>query len=198
MVWRIRPLAVIFDRHHNRRSNNSKSKPLLGCADTDAEQETRFLEATEGASMLDLRDSKEIYSSRAWGSKAPWPFVLLFLLTFLFFGGGLLLDTFAGRVSTESIRSLFPTEEKTIDGKTGEQKTVVRDMAVHAEDRNALIAFEKERADRLSASAKLLYDMAKIALGALLTCLTQMINAVVQRQTPDDQAPPVVSAADGP
>ncbi|WP_426991214.1 hypothetical protein [Methylomonas sp. CM2] len=135
--------------------------------------------------MNDEVQSKEVVSSRAWGSRAPWPFVLLFILTFSFFGGGLLLDTFAGQVSTEQIRSLFPTSEKTIDKKTGEEKEVVRDMLIKPEDRASLIQFEKEKADRLANSARLLYDMAKISLGALLTCLTQMINAVVvQRAGP--------------
>jgi len=113
-----------------------------------------------------------------WASKAPWPFILLFILTFLFFGGGIVLDSLAGQVSSEKIRALLLTSERTIDRKTADEKEIVRDV-LKPEDRNSLIQFEKEKADRLAASARLLYDMAKIALGALLTCLTQMINAVV-------------------
>ena len=116
-----------------------------------------------------------------WGSRAPWPFILLFILTFLFFGGGIVLDSLAGQVSTEKIRALLLTSERTIDRKSVDEKEIVRD-ALKPEDRNSLIQFEKEKADRLAASARLLYDMAKIALGALLTCLTQMINAVAVAQ----------------
>ena len=81
----------------------------------------------------------------------------------------------------EKIRALLLTSERTIDRKSADEKEIVRD-ALKPEDRNSLIQFEKEKADRLAASARLLYDMAKIALGALLTCLTQMINAVVVAQ----------------
>ena len=121
------------------------------------------------------------FSSRGWSSVAPWPFILLFVLTFLFFAGGIVLDSLANQVSTEKIRQLLITSERTIDRKNVEEKEVVRDQ-LKQEDRNSLIQFEKEKADRLAASARLLYDMAKIALGALLTCLTQMINAVAQRR----------------
>ena len=74
-----------------------------------------------------------------------------------------------------------PAKTRTIDRKSSEEKEVVRDQ-LKPEDRSSLIQFEKEKADRLATSARLLYDMAKIALGALLTCLTQMINAVVVAQ----------------
>ena len=83
-----------------------------------------------------------------------------------------MLDSLAGQVSTEKIRSLLLTQERTIDRKSGDEKEVVRDH-LKPEDRNSLIQFEEERVDRLPASARLLYDTAKIALGALLTCLTQ-------------------------
>ena len=121
------------------------------------------------------------YSSRHWVALAPWPFILLFILTILFFVGGIVLDSMAGQVSTEKIRSLLLTSERTIDRKSSEEKEVVRDQ-LKPEDRNSLIQFEKEKADRLSSSARLLYDMAKVALGALLTCLAQMINASVVGQ----------------
>ena len=121
------------------------------------------------------------FSGRNWVSLAPWPFILLFILTFLFFAGGIVLDSLANQVSTEKLRSLLLSSERTIDRKGADEKEVVRD-ALKPEDRNSLIQFEKEKADRLAASARLLYDMAKVALGALLTCLTQMINAVVVAQ----------------
>ena len=124
----------------------------------------------------------EEFSARSWASMAPWPFILLFVMTILFFAGGIVLDSMANQVSTDKIRALFPTTERTVERKTGEEREVVRDMVIKAEDRSSLIQFEKEKADRLAASARLLYDMAKIALGALLTCLTQMINAVVVAQ----------------
>ena len=121
------------------------------------------------------------FAGRNWGSIAPWPFILLFILTFTFFAGGIVLDSLAGQVSTEKIRSLLLTSERTIDRKSSDEKEVVRDQ-LKPEDRNSLIQFEKEKADRLATSARLLYDMAKIALGALLTCLAQMINAVAQQR----------------
>ena len=123
----------------------------------------------------------EQFTGRNWGSLAPWPFILLFILTFLFFSGGIVLDSLANQVSTEKIRSLLLTSERTIDRKSTDEKEVVTDQ-LKPEDRNSLIQFEKEKADRLATSARLLYDMAKIALGALLACLTQMINAVVIAQ----------------
>lgn len=123
----------------------------------------------------------EQFAGRNWVSSAPWPFILLFVMTFLFFGGGIVLDSLANQVSTEKIRSLLLTSERTIDRKSSDEKEVVKDQ-LKPEDRNSLIQFEKEKADRLATSARLLYDMAKIALGALLTCLTQMINAVVVAQ----------------
>ena len=73
------------------------------------------------------------------------------------------------------------TSERTIDRKSAEEKEVVRDQ-LKPEDRNSLLQFEKEKADRLASSARLLYDMAKVSLGALLTCLAQMINAAVVAQ----------------
>lgn len=122
-------------------------------------------------------------TTRTFGAIAPWPFILLFIMTFLFFGGGIVLDSLAGQVSVEKIRSLFP--DRPPEKKSGEETT--SDSALKQDERQSLIQFEliqfeKEKADRLAASARLLYDMAKIALGALLTCLTQMINAVVVSQ----------------
>jgi len=121
------------------------------------------------------------FSGRNWGALVPWPSILLFVMTFLFFSGGIVLDSMAGQVSTEKIRSLLLTSERTIDRKSAEEKEVVRDQ-LKPEDRNSLIQFEKEKADRLASSARLLYDMAKVSLGALLTCLAQMINAAVVAQ----------------
>ena len=142
--------------------------------------------------MVMDKSKGEIVSSRAWGSRMPWPFILLFLITLLFFCGGILLDALAGQTNTEGVRRLFPISDKTIDSKTGAETVVTHEYDIKSEDRATLIQFEKEKADRLASSAHTLYDMAKIALGALLTCLTQMINFVVQRTTPDDDpsAPP--------
>ena len=134
-------------------------------------------------------ESKEIISSRSWGSKAPWPFVLLFIITALFFTGGYLLDLQASNIRIDT-KSLFPSMETKTDPSSGKDITTKHEVVLDAKDREMLIEFEKAKAQRLNESAKLLYDFAKIALGALLTTLSQMISYVTQRgrETSNEQA----------
>ncbi len=118
-----------------------------------------------------------------FGSAVPWSFRLLVLLLFLLVGGGLYLDYLASNVSYPEV---FSSKEVRIDPAT-KQETRIDKLGLQLEDRKLLVEWAKDKSQRLNESAKLLYDFAKIVLGALIASLTQLISAGVrQTQQPED------------
>ena len=111
------------------------------------------------------------------GSAVPWSFRLLVLLLFLLVGGGLYLDYLA---STVSYPDVFSSQEVTIDPAT-KQESRREKLGLNTEDRKLLVEWAKDKSQRLNESAKLLYDFAKIVLGALIASLTQLISAGVRQ-----------------
>lgn len=75
--------------------------------------------------------------------------IITFCLVVLFFLGGIFLDY------TASKRWIELSPEQAL-----------------AESNKAIVEYAKQQADNLAASAKLLYDFAKITLGVLLTLLS--------------------------
>lgn len=114
-----------------------------------------------------------------FGSAVPWSFRLLVLLLFLLVGGGLYLDYLA---STVSYPDVFASQEVKIDSVT-KQESRIEKIGLNTEDRKILVDWAKDKSQRLNESAKLLYDFAKIVLGALIASLTQLISTGV-RQAP--------------
>jgi len=87
-------------------------------------------------------------------SDSPWQFRLLLVMIILFFSGGLLLD--------------FQASNVTFPGLGGDEQTRELDKMI--------IEFTKGKHQSLSQSASLLYDFAKIALGALIASVTQNLK----------------------
>jgi hypothetical protein len=87
-------------------------------------------------------------------SESPWQFKLMAMLVIIFFSGGLLLDYLASTV--------------VIQGLSG--------AAEHAELDKLMLEFTKKKHESLTASASLLYDFSKIALGALIASVTQVLK----------------------
>jgi hypothetical protein len=123
-------------------------------------------------------------------TEASWAFRLLVLLVFSLVGGGIFLDYMAASVASPDFVN---SREIRTDPKTG--VTSQFDKAdVKTEDRQALVELAKTKAQRLNESAKLLYDFAKIALGALIALITQLVaNRPTER--PTEKSPP--SSAEG-
>lgn len=111
------------------------------------------------------------------GSSVPWSFRLLVLLLFLLVGGGLYLDYLA---STVSYPDVFASQEIKIDPVT-KQESKIEKIGLNTEDRKILVEWAKDKSQRLNESAKLLYDFAKIVLGALIASLTQLISTSVRQ-----------------
>lgn len=83
---------------------------------------------------------------------SPWQFRLLAIMIVMFFGGGLLLDTWASQIP-------FP------------------ELNENNHDLNQLtVEFTKTKHQSLTDSAALLYDFAKIVLGALIASVTQSLK----------------------
>ena len=80
------------------------------------------------------------------------------------------------------------SRETRTDPKTGE-KVVIEKTDVKTEDRQALVDLAKTKAQRLNESAKLLYDFAKIALGALIALITQLVASRPQERVGVPSAP---------
>lgn len=115
--------------------------------------------------------------------EVPWAFRLLVLLVFALVGGGLFLDYQAANVSYPEV---YPSREQKIDPTTGKE-VVIEQAGLRTEDRQLLIDLAKVKAQRLNESAKLLYDFAKIALGALIASITQLISPMRRRSKIEDQ-----------
>jgi len=111
------------------------------------------------------------------GSQVPWSFRLLVLLLFLLVGGGLYLDYLASTVSYPDVVS---SQQTTIDPET-KKETRIEKLGLKTEDRQLLIDWAKDKSQRLNESAKLLYDFAKIVLGALIASLTQLISVGIRQ-----------------
>lgn len=128
--------------------------------------------------------------------ETPWSFRLLVLLLFLLVGGGLYLDDRASKVSYPEIVDRM---EEITDKETG-NVTKISKRGYDAEERKLVMEISKEKSQRLHESATLLYDFAKIVLGALIASLTQLINASTKRtygpnipdpqQSTDEEATP--------
>ncbi|RDE24554.1 hypothetical protein DV711_02905 [Motiliproteus coralliicola] len=84
-------------------------------------------------------------------SDSPWQFKLLAMLVIFFFSGGLMLDYWASTVTVAELSG-------TLDSRDLDQM---------------IIDFTKQKHAALTGSASLLYDFAKIALGALIASVTQ-------------------------
>ena len=115
------------------------------------------------------------------GAEVPWAFRLLVLLVFAFVAGGLYLDYLAASVSYPDF---LDSREVRTDPKTGEEIRIDK-AGLRTEDRQLIVDLAKAKAQRLNDSAKLLYDFAKIVLGALIASLSQLISA--QRRLPPSE-----------
>lgn len=114
-------------------------------------------------------------------TEVPWAFRLLVLLVFALLGGGLFLDYTASNVTyVDAIASL----ERKKDPATGQEITVEK-AGLRPEDRQILIDLAKSKGQRLNESAKLLYDLAKIAMGALIASITQLAGTARRRADRD-------------
>jgi hypothetical protein len=104
-------------------------------------------------------------------TEASWAFRLLVLLFFTLVVGGLYLDFLASSVPSPDF---IDSREIRTDPKTGETVQIDKG-ALRSEDRQYLVDLAKTKAQRLNDSAKLLYDFAKITLGALIALITQLV-----------------------
>ena len=116
------------------------------------------------------------------GEQVPWSFRLLVLLLFLLVGGGIYLDYLASSVSYPEY---FASQETVIDPTTGKE-TRIEKLGLNTEDRTLLVEWAQDKTKRLNESAKLLYDFAKITLGALIASLTQLISAGLRERYGDE------------
>ena len=114
---------------------------------------------------------------RGW-LRVPWSFRLLVLLLFLLIGGGLYLDYLSSQVSYPDF---FASKEVKVDPDTGKEISIEK-LGLETEDRKLLVQWAQDKTKRLNESAKLLYDFAKITLGALIASLTQLISAGLRRE----------------
>ena len=100
-------------------------------------------------------------------SDSPWQFRILLVMVTAFFAGGLLLDYLASMVT-------FPM-------LSGAKDDFELDKLI--------IEFTKTKHESLSHSASLLYDFAKIALGALIASVTQNLKVDIKTdKTEGEQA----------
>ena len=95
--------------------------------------------------------------SKAVADDSPWQFRLLAILVLLFFGGGLLLDAWAAQIPLPDLGDSIDLNQMKID-------------------------FTKSKHDSLTSSASLLYDFAKIVLGALIASITQSLKQTVKEK----------------
>lgn len=116
------------------------------------------------------------------GSSVPWSFRLLVLLLFLLVGGGLYLDYLASSISYPDV---FSSQETKIDSVT-KQEIRIEKLGLNTDDRKLLVEWAKDKSQRLNESAKLLYDFAKVVLGALIASLTQLISTGTRRDNPQN------------
>jgi len=112
------------------------------------------------------------------GEQVPWSFRLLVLLLFMLVGGGLYLDYLSSQVSYPDF---FASKEIKIDPASGKEISIEK-LGLETEDRKLLVEWAQDKTRRLNESAKLLYDFAKITLGALIASLTQLISVGVKRE----------------
>jgi len=97
-------------------------------------------------------------------SDSPWQFRILLVMVIVFFVGGLLLDYLASLIA--------------FTGLGGSEENFELDKLI--------IEFTKSKHDSLTQSASLLYDFAKIALGALIASVTQNLRVDVEPgETPE-------------
>lgn len=82
---------------------------------------------------------------------SPWQFRLLSIMVIMFFGGGLLLDTWASQIPFPELHDNSDINQMTVE-------------------------FIKTKHQSLTNSAALLYDFAKIVLGALIASVTQSLK----------------------
>src|SRR2546421_11365291 len=94
-----------------------------------------------------------------------WPFKLLTILMFVFFGAAITLDFFGSKLGFNP-SSLVSYNEVTVH-PDGSKSTTTRESLIRSDVQEKLFGAIKNRTDALHESAKLLYDFAKITLGAL-------------------------------
>ena len=92
-------------------------------------------------------------------SDSPWQFKLLAMLVIFFFFGGLMLDYWASTITLNLLSGESELDEM-------------------------IIAFTKQKHESLTRSASLLYDFSKIALGALIASITQVLKLAKKPQEP--------------
>lgn len=102
----------------------------------------------------------------------PWQFRILTILVFLLVCGGFALDLAASKVAMPDFQQY---REDTKDEKTGTAKSVEH-IPLDKEDKQLLIELARSKAENLNKSAQLLYDFAKIALGALIASITNILG----------------------
>lgn len=114
-------------------------------------------------------------------SDASWAVRLLLLLVFCLVAGGLLLDYLASAVPSPDFQDSM---ELRTDPKTKEEIRISKGT-IATGDRTVLVELAKTKAQRLNESARLLYDFAKISLGALIALVTQLV--ATQRRGPNEK-----------
>ncbi|MBU0484190.1 MAG: hypothetical protein KKB30_06720 [Proteobacteria bacterium] len=115
----------------------------------------------------------------------PWQFRILTILVFLLVSGGLALDLAASKVANPVFQQY---QEDTKDEKTGAARHIEH-LPLDKEDKQLLVELSKSKSDNLNKSAQLLYDFAKIALGALIASIT---NVLGNGQAKEPDPPPVL------
>jgi hypothetical protein len=98
---------------------------------------------------------------------SPWQFKLLAIMVIMFFIGGLLLDAWASALP-------FPKE-----------------VGLSKELDELSVDFLKAKHAALTKSATLLYDLAKIALGALIATITQSLRSAPRLKNKKEKKPEV-------
>ena len=114
----------------------------------------------------------------------PWQFRILTVLVFLLVCGGLALDLAASKVANPEFQQY---REDTKDENSGTARSVEH-LPLDKDDKKLLIELARSKADNLNKSAQLLYDFAKIALGALIASITNILGVSKPRQTESDSA----------
>lgn len=102
----------------------------------------------------------------------PWQFRILTILVFLLVCGGLALDLAASKVASPQFQQY---KEDTKDEKSGTIKSIEH-APLEKEDKQLLMELARSKAENLNKSAQLLYDFAKIALGALIASITNILG----------------------
>ncbi len=102
----------------------------------------------------------------------PWQFRILTILVFLLVCGGLALDLAAAKVANPEFQQYREATTNENEGTSSE----VEHIPLNKEDKELLVDLARSKAENLNKSAQLLYDFAKIALGALIASITNILG----------------------